>query len=116
MFGNKAKDSPKKGPATAAAGRLPATSRGASFMLKRTPFDAVIMDLIVPGGMGGKEAIQKLLTVDPQAKVIVSSGYCYDPVLADFKNYGFKGVIAKPYLLAELSEQMRKLHLEDKYE
>jgi len=74
------------------------------------------MDLIVPGGMGGNEAIQKLLAVDPQAKVIVSSGYCYDPVMADFKNYGFKGVIAKPYLLAELSEQMRKLHLEDKYE
>ncbi len=80
------------------------------------PFDAVIMDLIVPGGMGGKEAIQKFLAVDPQAKVIVSSGYCYDRVMADFENYGFIGVIAKPYLLAELSEQMHKLHMEDEYE
>jgi len=75
------------------------------------PFDAVIMDLIIPGGMGGKDAIQKLLAIAPQAKVIVSSGYSYDPVMAEYEKYGFRGVIAKPYHLAELSEQMQKLLL-----
>jgi two-component system, cell cycle sensor histidine kinase and response regulator CckA len=58
------------------------------------PFDAVIMDLIVPGGMGGEEATRKLLHLDPDAKVIVSSGYCNDPTWADYRRYGFSGVIA----------------------
>jgi len=73
------------------------------------PFDAVIMDLTIPGGMGGKEAIQKLLEIDPKARVIVSSGYCDDPVMADYKSYGFSGVIAKPYCLTELSKQMQRV-------
>jgi CheY-like chemotaxis protein len=73
------------------------------------PFDAVIMDLTIPGGMGGKEAIKKLLEVDPGAKVIVSSGYSNDPVMSDYKSYGFRDVIAKPYNVAELSAKIHKV-------
>ncbi len=73
------------------------------------PFDAVIMDLTIPGGMGGKEAIKKLKQVDPTVKAIVSSGYSTDPILADFKTYGFKGVIVKPYEINELSEALKRV-------
>ncbi len=59
------------------------------------PFDAVILDLTVRGGMGGKEAIRKLLEIDPNVKAIVASGYSNDPVLANFEAYGFSGVFAK---------------------
>jgi PAS domain S-box-containing protein len=68
------------------------------------PFDAVIFDLTVPGGMGGKEAVARLLEVDPEVKAIVSSGYSHDPVLADFRSYGFRGVIEKPYEIERLGE------------
>jgi len=73
------------------------------------PFDAVIVDLTVPGGMGGEEAIQKLIEIDPEAKAIVSSGYSINPILANFAEYGFKGVIAKPYKTRELSEVLHKV-------
>lgn len=68
------------------------------------PFAAVIMDLTVPGGMGGKEAVEKLLAIDPAVRVIVSSGYSEDPVMSDFRAYGFRGVAIKPYRIRELSE------------
>ncbi len=68
------------------------------------PFDIVIMDLTIPGGMGGKEAIQKLIAIDHGVKAIVSSGYSSDPIMANYKEYGFKGVITKPYTIKELNE------------
>ena len=68
------------------------------------PFDVVIMDLTIPGGLGGKEAIQEILKIDPGVKGIVSSGYSDDPVMADYKRYGFAAVVAKPYGIRELSE------------
>ncbi len=68
------------------------------------PVDVIIMDLTIPGGMGGKEAVQEILKIDPAAKVIVSSGYSNDPILANYQQYGFKAAIAKPFLLADLSK------------
>jgi signal transduction histidine kinase/CheY-like chemotaxis protein len=67
------------------------------------PLDILIMDLTIPGGMGGKETIQKLREIDPEVRAIVSSGYSSDPVMAEAGKYGFKGVVAKPYGIAELS-------------
>ncbi len=68
------------------------------------PFDVVIMDLTIPGGMGGKETIEKIRSIDPTIKAIVSSGYANDPIMANFKNYGFNGVIPKPYQIEELDK------------
>lgn len=68
------------------------------------PFAAVIFDLTVPGGMGGKEALEQLLKIDGSIKAIVSSGYSDDPIMAEFKKYGFSNVILKPYRLSELSK------------
>lgn len=67
-----------------------------------TPFAAVIMDLSVSDGMGGKETIAVLRAYDPDVTAIVSSGYLNDPVMTDFEEYGFKGRIAKPFDIQEL--------------
>ncbi|MCB2213703.1 PAS domain S-box protein [bacterium] len=66
------------------------------------PFDVVIMDLTIPGGMGGEETIRKLREYDPDVRAIVSSGYSNDPVMAAHKDHGFCGVMAKPYLVNDL--------------
>jgi two-component system cell cycle sensor histidine kinase/response regulator CckA len=70
------------------------------------PFDAVIMDLTIPGAMGGKEAVKRLLELDPDAVAIISSGYSNDPVMADYRSYGFREVIAKPFTSERLSEAL----------
>lgn len=67
------------------------------------PYDAVIMDLTIPGGMGGQEAIKKLLQIDPNARALVSSGYSEDPIMANFIDYGFLGVIEKPFQLPKIA-------------
>jgi PAS domain S-box-containing protein len=68
------------------------------------PFDLVIMDLTIPGGMGGQEAAQQVIKIDPGAKIIVSSGYSNDPVMAKFRDFGFCAAIVKPYQLQELAK------------
>ena len=72
-------------------------------------YDAVILDLTVPGGMGGREAMKELLRIDPAVRAIVSSGYSNDPIMSDYSQYGFKNVIAKPYDLEELGEVLRSV-------
>jgi signal transduction histidine kinase/ActR/RegA family two-component response regulator len=73
------------------------------------PFDAVIMDLTIPGGMGGKETITELRKIDPGARVIVSSGYATDPIMSEYRKYGFSAVIAKPYSVKQLEETLQSL-------
>lgn len=70
-------------------------------------FDLVIMDLTVPGGMGGKEAMIELRKLDPAVKGIVSSGYSSDPVMANYRGHGFNGMVAKPYRLTDLAKTIR---------
>jgi PAS domain S-box-containing protein len=67
------------------------------------PFSAVILDLTIPGGFGGKEVVKEMLSLDPHLRAIVVSGYSNDPVLANYEDYGFKGRVAKPFNLVDLS-------------
>ncbi len=77
--------------------------------LSGRPYDIVIMDLTVPGGMGGKDAVKEILKFDPSARVVVSSGYSNDPVMANYQIYGFSGVITKPYELKKLSKELYRV-------
>jgi two-component system cell cycle sensor histidine kinase/response regulator CckA len=76
------------------------------------PFKAVILDLTIPGNMGGEEAIKKLKEIDPQVKAILSSGYGDSPVMTEFEKHGFAAFIAKPYKMVDLSKKLR--HVIDK--
>jgi two-component system cell cycle sensor histidine kinase/response regulator CckA len=76
------------------------------------PFDVVIMDLTVPGGMSGKEAILRLLQFDPEVRAVVSSGYSTDKAIAEYKRYGFKAAIVKPYNIQNLKEVLGKVMAE----
>ena len=70
-------------------------------------FDLTIMDLTIPGGMGGRETMANLRAIDSTARVIVTSGYSSDPVLANFAAYGFSGKLAKPFNIRELGEALK---------
>jgi PAS domain S-box-containing protein len=74
-----------------------------------TPFDAVIMDLTIPNGMGGCEATRRLRELDPKVRAIASSGYSLDPVMANYHDYGFCGVIPKPYRAEELNRILKEV-------
>ncbi|HHO47599.1 MAG TPA: PAS domain S-box protein [Desulfobacteraceae bacterium] len=78
-------------------------------MLEQQPFDAVLLDLTVPGGMGGLEAMRRLTALDQGIRAIVSSGYTDDPVMNDYRDYGFSGIVTKPYDLDRLSQALRDL-------
>ena len=73
------------------------------------PYDAVIMDLTVPGGMGGKELIAQLKRIDPGVKGIVSSGYCGEAVMSEWSAHGFSDALLKPYRIEEASQTLRRV-------
>ena len=78
-------------------------------MTSGKPFDLVIMDLTIPGGMGGKEAVQEVLKIDPDARVIVASGYSSDPIMSNYEDHGFCSAITKPFRLTDLSRTISKI-------
>lgn len=73
------------------------------------PFDLVILDLSVPDGMGGKEAIGLLKAFDPDVKAVISTGFSNDPVVLDFASYGFSGKLTKPYKINDLKTVLEQL-------
>jgi two-component system cell cycle sensor histidine kinase/response regulator CckA len=73
------------------------------------PFDVVIMDLTIPGGMGGKEAVEKLLAIDSEARIIVWSGYSTDPIMANYVEFGIKGRIVKPFQMRDLEKEISQV-------
>jgi len=73
------------------------------------PFDLVILDLSIPDGMNGREAIEKLREFDPQVKAIVSSGYTNDPIMQNYTSYGFSGRLTKPYRINEIKKILEDL-------
>ena len=73
------------------------------------PFDAVIMDLTITGGIGGEEAIKLLRKLDPSARVVIASGYSGSPALARYQEYGFQGALAKPYDMDKLERVLSEV-------
>lgn len=74
-----------------------------------TPFRAIIVDLTIPGGVGGLKVAEQILAITPKACLIVSSGYSNDPIMANYRKYGFSGAISKPYSIAEFETALRSL-------
>ncbi|MHB8123600.1 MAG: hybrid sensor histidine kinase/response regulator [Desulfuromonadaceae bacterium] len=73
------------------------------------PFSAVIMDLTIPGGMGGVETMAEISLIDPMARGIVASGHCSDPVVASFRDYGFVAAVPKPFTLSQVAETLAEI-------
>ena len=96
-------------PASSVKNSREAIARYREASAQGTPFDVVLLDITVPGGLGGKDTVKELLAIDPGVRAIVSSGYSNDPVMASHRKYGFKGVLAKPCLMEELDEIIRSV-------
>ncbi len=73
------------------------------------PYTAVIMDLTIPGGMGGRETAQKILAFDPEARLIVSSGYSDNPIMSNYSAYGFIGAVSKPYVMEDFAQTISSM-------
>jgi len=73
------------------------------------PFDAAILDIGIPGGMGGEETIRRLIQIDPGVKAIVSSGYHGSPLMVEYREHGFKAALPKPYSAQELTDALSKV-------
>ncbi len=73
------------------------------------PFDAVVLDLVVEGGMGGVEALKCMACIDPDVRALVCSGYSSAPVMADPRKYGFRGVVPKPFTAPQLVEELLRI-------
>ncbi len=73
------------------------------------PFDAVLMDLTIPGGIGGKEAIKEILKIDPEAKCLITSGHAGDTVMTNYDQYGFKGIIKKPFRIKHIQDSIKQI-------
>ncbi|MGD0283366.1 MAG: response regulator, partial [Dissulfurispiraceae bacterium] len=86
-----------------------ATRKYKAAMESGKPFDIVILDLTIRGGMGGKETIERLIAVNPDIKAIVSSGFSGDSVISDYRKYGFNARLTKPYKLEELENTLNNL-------
>lgn len=74
-----------------------------------SPVDLTIMDLTIPGGMGGRECAQKILQIAPDARLVVASGYSNDPVMADYRAYGFTTALSKPFTIEDVRTTIAKL-------
>lgn len=86
-----------------------AIARYKSAKIEGRPFDVVILDLTIPGGIGGEEVIAELLPFDPKIKAIVASGYSNSPVMSNYQHYGFSGVVTKPYHIDDLVRVLNTL-------
>lgn len=79
-----------------------------SAMEAGSPYQAVILDLTIPGGMGGKETVKKLKEIAPDVNAIVSSGYSNDPTMAEYEKHGFSGIIIKPYRISDIADILQR--------
>jgi two-component system, cell cycle sensor histidine kinase and response regulator CckA len=77
---------------------------------EQTPYDLVLVDLLIPEGIGGRKMTEEILKLNPKVKVIVMSGYSADPVIARYWEYGFKAALAKPFSLEQLRQKLDEVH------